>query len=136
MSAITEHPLDVARLRQDFPMLGATVNGQPLLYFDNAATTHKPQVVIDRLYRFYTQEYAKNDEGHTLSQGVTRAPQQGGSDNSQTVSFSGWTAKPRPTSIRPARPPSATSSRSARRSNTFRASAWSASRSTRKASTG
>ena len=41
--------LDVELLRRDFPILQMTVHGQPLVYLDNAATTQKPQQVIDRL---------------------------------------------------------------------------------------
>ena len=38
---------DVQKIRQDFPILSKKVNGYPLVYFDNAATSQKPQVVID-----------------------------------------------------------------------------------------
>src|ERR1700709_1167505 len=58
---------DARKLRGDFPMLEARVNGRPLVYLDNAATTQKPQAVIDRLCRFYCEEYAKNQEEHALS---------------------------------------------------------------------
>ena len=44
-------PLDVARIREDFPILRQTVNGHPLVYLDNAATSQKPQVVIDALVK-------------------------------------------------------------------------------------
>lgn len=47
---------DVHTLRQDFPILQERVNGKPLIWFDNAATTQKPQVVIDRLVHFYSHE--------------------------------------------------------------------------------
>ena len=47
---------DVNEVRKDFPMLqGKTMNGKPLVYFDNAATTFKPQCVIDAVNRFYTE---------------------------------------------------------------------------------
>jgi cysteine desulfurase/selenocysteine lyase len=49
-------PLDADVLRRDFPILAERVNGHPLVWLDNAATTHKPQEVIDRLVRFYTHE--------------------------------------------------------------------------------
>jgi cysteine desulfurase/selenocysteine lyase len=51
------HPaFDVQALRRDFPILKERVNGQPLVWFDNAATTQKPQVVIDRISYFYEHE--------------------------------------------------------------------------------
>ncbi len=52
-----EHEVfDVNAVRADFPILKETVNGKPLIWFDNAATTQKPQVVIDRLSYFYAHE--------------------------------------------------------------------------------
>ena len=66
--------LDVARLRDDFPTLRQTVYGRPLVYLDNAATTQKPQAVIDRLVRYYTEENANIHRGvHFLSQQGTEA---------------------------------------------------------------
>lgn len=50
------HPLDVEQVRRDFPILKEQVNGHPLIWFDNAATTQKPQSVIDRLSYFYQHE--------------------------------------------------------------------------------
>lgn len=51
------HPaFDVQSIRKDFPILSETVNGHPLVWFDNAATTQKPQVVIDRVSYFYQHE--------------------------------------------------------------------------------
>lgn len=47
---------DVHTIRQDFPILQEQVNGKPLIWFDNAATTQKPQAVIDRLVHFYSHE--------------------------------------------------------------------------------
>lgn len=53
----TAHPpFDVHALRRDFPILSEKVNGRPLVWLDNAATTHKPQAVIDRLSHFYRHE--------------------------------------------------------------------------------
>jgi cysteine desulfurase/selenocysteine lyase len=49
-------PFDVQAVRRDFPILNEKVNGRPLVWFDNAATTQKPQVVIDRLSYFYQHE--------------------------------------------------------------------------------
>ncbi len=49
-------PFDVQTVRRDFPILSERVNGRPLVWFDNAATTQKPQAVIDRLAHFYAHE--------------------------------------------------------------------------------
>jgi cysteine desulfurase/selenocysteine lyase len=67
-------PLDVARLRGDFPILAERVNGRPLVYLDNAATTQKPQSVIDAETAYYTHVNANVHRGvHTLSQRATDA---------------------------------------------------------------
>jgi cysteine desulfurase / selenocysteine lyase len=55
---------DVNKIRQDFPMLnGRTMQGKPLIYFDNAATTFKPQVVIDAVVKYYTEQTANVHRG-------------------------------------------------------------------------
>ncbi len=60
--------------RDDFPVLRERVNGKPLVYLDNAATTQKPQVVIDAVSRYYTHDNANVHRGvHTLSQRATDA---------------------------------------------------------------
>jgi len=60
--------LDVDRIRADFPILQRKVNGRPLIYLDNAATTQKPRQVIDALVDFYTNTNANVHRGvHTLS---------------------------------------------------------------------
>ncbi len=65
---------DVTRARADFPVLGQTVYGHPLVYLDNAATTQKPQSVIDRMVRYYRDENANIHRGvHFLSQQGTDA---------------------------------------------------------------
>lgn len=65
-------PLDIARLRRDFPILSQTAHGKPLAYLDNAASTQKPQVMIDRLAKFYRSEYANIHRGvYELSQNAT-----------------------------------------------------------------
>ena len=65
---------DVARIRQAFPILGTTVGGKPLVYLDNAATTQKPQFVLDRLARYYAAENANIHRGvYQLSQDATTA---------------------------------------------------------------
>jgi cysteine desulfurase / selenocysteine lyase len=65
---------DVQKLRADFPALRQKVYGKPLVYLDNAATTQKPQAVIDALASFYTQDCANIHRGvHLLSERATRA---------------------------------------------------------------
>lgn len=65
---------NVARLRADFPILRERVHGRPLAYLDNAATTQKPQAVIDAEVRYYAHDNANVHRGvHTLSQQATDA---------------------------------------------------------------
>ena len=65
-------PLDAAQVRKDFPVLHQLVNGKPLVYLDNGATSQKPQCVIDALVRYYTTDNANVHRGvHTLSQRAT-----------------------------------------------------------------
>lgn len=65
-------PFDVERIRADFPILAQTVNHRPLVYLDNAATTHKPQAVIDALVAFYSCNNSNVHRGaHTLSDRAT-----------------------------------------------------------------
>ena len=65
--------LDVKKIRQDFPMLKNRMNGHPLVYLDNAATTQKPTAVLDRMAQFYKNEYANVHRGvYTFSQESTR----------------------------------------------------------------
>ena len=65
---------DVARWRSDFPILRERVHGRPLVYLDNAATTQKPQSVIDALIDYYAHDNANVHRGvHTLSQQATDA---------------------------------------------------------------
>jgi cysteine desulfurase/selenocysteine lyase len=66
--------LDVTRIREDFPILRRRVHGKPLVYLDNAATTQKPDVVVDRLVRYYREENANIHRGvHALSVEATEA---------------------------------------------------------------
>lgn len=66
--------LNVKRIRADFPILEQQIQGAPLIYLDNAATTQKPKAVIDALVRFYTHQNANVHRGiHTLSQQATEA---------------------------------------------------------------
>ena len=63
---------DAEKVRADFPVLQQQVNGKPLVYLDNGATSQKPQAVIDELVRYYTTENANVHRGvHTLSQYAT-----------------------------------------------------------------
>ncbi len=65
---------DVHKIREDFPILKREVNGKPLVYFDNAATSQTPQVVIDTLVDYYSSYNANIHRGvHTLSQEATDA---------------------------------------------------------------
>lgn len=70
-----EHEVfDVNAIRADFPILEETVNGKPLIWFDNAATTQKPQVVIDRLAYFYAHENSNiHRAAHELAARATDA---------------------------------------------------------------
>ncbi|PLX30742.1 MAG: hypothetical protein C0600_07570, partial [Ignavibacteria bacterium] len=69
---IEEAVFDVQRARADFPALHQDVHGKPLVYLDNAASTHKPQVVIDTLTKFYGSQYSNVHRGvHHLSQVAT-----------------------------------------------------------------
>ncbi len=65
---------DVQKVRADFPILSQKVNGKPLVYFDNGATSQKPQVVIDAISKYYNEINANIHRGvHTLSQLATDA---------------------------------------------------------------
>ena len=64
--------MNVAELRADFPALQQEVHGRPLVYLDNAATTHKPKAVLDALDRFHRVDNSNVHRGvHTLSQRAT-----------------------------------------------------------------
>ncbi|KRB54657.1 aminotransferase class V-fold PLP-dependent enzyme [Flavobacterium sp. Root186] len=66
--------LDIQKIRSDFPILSQTVNGKPLVYFDNGATSQKPQIVIDAEVKYYQEINANIHRGvHTLSQLATDA---------------------------------------------------------------
>ena len=65
---------DVARIRQDFPILQQKIHGKPLVYFDNGATSHKPQAVIDAVSHYYSAENSNIHRGvHYLSETATAA---------------------------------------------------------------
>lgn len=66
--------LDIEAIRKQFPILHQEVNGKPLIYFDNAATSQKPQVVIDALTHYYNTDNANIHRGiHTLAERSTTA---------------------------------------------------------------
>ena len=70
----TASTFDVERVRRDFPILQQQVHGKPLVYLDNAATTQKPQVVIDAIAGYYSGDNANVHRGvHRLSERATEA---------------------------------------------------------------
>ncbi len=75
MTAIASAParvLDIERVRREFPILGTVVNGKPLSYLDNAATSQKPRAVLEALRRYYEEENANIHRGvHRLSELAT-----------------------------------------------------------------
>ncbi|HEX9160523.1 MAG TPA: cysteine desulfurase [Thermoanaerobaculia bacterium] len=73
-SSLIPHPYDIQRVRRDFPILRRNVRGKRLVYLDNAATTQKPQLVIDRISRYYSEENSNVHRGvHFLSEVATAA---------------------------------------------------------------
>ena len=68
----TRNLFDVARVRAEFPILDQTVNGRPLVYLDNGATSQKPRRVIDAIRRYYETDNANVHRGlHALSERAT-----------------------------------------------------------------
>lgn len=66
--------IDIQAIREEFPILHQKINGKPLVYLDNAASTQKPQSVIDALVKYYTTINANIHRGiHTLSEAATSA---------------------------------------------------------------
>lgn len=64
--------IDIEKIRADFPILTRTVNGKPLIYFDNGATTQKPKQVINAIVKYYSEQNANIHRGvHTLSREAT-----------------------------------------------------------------
>jgi cysteine desulfurase/selenocysteine lyase len=71
---VAAQPLNLERVRADFPILERTVRGRPLVYLDNAATTQKPRVVLDAIAAYYTGINANVHRGvHELSERATEA---------------------------------------------------------------
>jgi cysteine desulfurase/selenocysteine lyase len=70
--AVKNGAYDVARIREDFPILAMQVYGKPLIYLDNAASAQKPKAVLDRIQHAYTAEYANVHRGlHYLANAAT-----------------------------------------------------------------
>ncbi len=70
--------LDAGRIRKDFPILDQLINGQPLTYLDNAASSQHPRCVIEAISRYYERDHANVHRGvHTLSQRATEAQERG-----------------------------------------------------------
>ena len=74
LHAVSDKSFDAARVRADFPILAQTVNGEPLVYLDNAATTQKPEAVIESIAGYYRSDNANVHRGaHTLADRATRS---------------------------------------------------------------
>jgi cysteine desulfurase/selenocysteine lyase len=72
MSGTASKEFDVKKIREDFPILRREVNGRSLIYFDNGATTQKPQAMLDKIAEYYTSLNSNVHRGvHTLSQLAT-----------------------------------------------------------------
>jgi cysteine desulfurase/selenocysteine lyase len=72
--AVAKNTIDIEAIRKEFPILHQQVNGRDLVYFDNAATSQKPQVVIKALVDYYTGYNANIHRGiHTLAEKATKA---------------------------------------------------------------
>lgn len=70
--AVLDKKLPIQQIRDDFPVLHQKVNGKPLIYFDNAATTQKPAVVLEKLDQYYRSDNANIHRGiHTLAERAT-----------------------------------------------------------------
>ncbi|MEO9967611.1 MAG: cysteine desulfurase [Reichenbachiella sp.] len=71
---MVDSAIDIQEIRKQFPILNQQVNGKPLIYFDNAATSQKPQCVIDALTHYYNTDNSNIHRGiHTLAERATTA---------------------------------------------------------------
>jgi cysteine desulfurase/selenocysteine lyase len=85
---------DAALVRRDFPILDQQVNGHPLVYLDNAATTQKPECVIEAISNYYRRDNANVHRGvHTLSDRATHAFEQA------RLTVAGFLASPKPEQV-------------------------------------
>src|SRR5438445_4414265 len=74
ISTLSKKMIDWSSLRADFPILDQKVHGHPLIYFDNAATTQKPRIVLEAVDHFYERDNANVHRGiHELSNRATAA---------------------------------------------------------------
>lgn len=74
---LKESPVNFAALRQDFPILQQTIHGKPLVYLDSAASSQKPQAVINAMVDYYSKHHANVHRGiHTLSERATHIYEQ------------------------------------------------------------
>ena len=90
-------PFDVYKIREDFPVLGRTVHGKPLVYFDTAASAQRPLAVIEAIDRFYRHHNANVHRGvHTLSQEATDLYEEG----RRSTPYVGVSSSPRKTKVR------------------------------------
>ena len=62
---VVKRPFVIDKIRSDFPILSRKVNGKPLVYLDNAATTQKPDIVIESIKHYYTFEKEHNLDKHS-----------------------------------------------------------------------
>ena len=68
MTDTSAHKPDFAALRNEFPILSREVNGKPLVYLDSAASSQKPQLVLDAVHAAYAETYSNVHRGlHCLS---------------------------------------------------------------------
>jgi cysteine desulfurase/selenocysteine lyase len=72
LKSVPQTAFDVQKIRADFPILNQSINGKPLVYLDNAASTQKPQAMIDAIVHYYTYDNSNVHRGaHTLSDRAT-----------------------------------------------------------------
>ena len=71
ITSVADNILNVENIRKDFPVLTQIVRGKPLIYLDNAATTHKPSSVIERISKFDAEEYGTVRRGASPGGGFT-----------------------------------------------------------------
>ncbi|MEO2122618.1 MAG: aminotransferase class V-fold PLP-dependent enzyme, partial [bacterium] len=91
---MTTATLDPATIRREFPALEQSINGRPLVYLDNAATSQKPRVVLDALQAYYENDNANVHRGiHELSRRATVAYEE------SRAKVAGWVGAAEPSEI-------------------------------------